>query len=171
MSHHDRMGWTTLADREERQASTRSSKGWQSFTAVVRRPHSRRQLTGFVASSAVKDQNSLIESWVDIQADMHAINTGRGEYDPGTQRVSVNGRTYGIHDNGRAYPVSGEGIIEVTRGTYKALTILRRYNGVNERSEGQISRERGITAKEWVEAINIWRLRERALNDGIDAGY
>lgn len=160
-----------MADREERQASGRSSKGWEKITAVVRRPHRRHYLTGFVANSAVKEKNSLLESWVDTQADMEAINAGMGVYDPGTQWIRVNGRTYGIHDSGRAYPVSGEGIIEVSRGAYKALLIMRRYNGVNDRSERQLSREKGITTEEWTEAIRIWRLREKALSDGIEAGY
>lgn len=111
----------------------------------------------------MKDQNSLLEPWVDIQADMEAINAGLGSYDPGTQLVHVNARTYGIHESGKAYPVSGEGIIKVNRGTYKALLIMRRYNGVNDRSRFEINLNDSISTTDRDDAIRIWRLREKAL--------
>ncbi len=151
------MGWKTLADSEERQASEQSGKGWESFTRVVKTPHRRHRLSGFAAKSLVRDQNSLIEPWVDILADMEAINAGLGSYDSATRRVHVNRRTYGVHDNGTAFPISGEGVIQVNRGTYKALLIMRRYNGVNDRSRFEIDINDYISTTDRDDAIRNCR--------------
>jgi hypothetical protein len=120
------------------------------------------------STSHRKVQNSLIEPWVDVQADIDAINAGDGFYDPATRRVWVNGRLYGLHDSGTTFPIEGEGIIPVNRPTFKALTILRRYNGVNAHSEHEIARDPVVGATDRDQAIRIWRLREKALGHAPD---
>jgi len=103
--------------------------------------------------------------WIDIRADIDAINAGEGFHDRGTRQTWVNGRVYGMHGDGRTYPISGVGIINVSRGAYNALLIFRQYNGIDERAEFRISRERSIKAADRLEAIRIWRLREEAISD------
>jgi len=60
------------------------------------------------------------------------------------------------------FPIEGDGIIPVNRGTYRALQAYEEYNGVNERSEYQLSRERGVTDEDRAIAQRIWRMREEA---------
>lgn len=135
---------------------------------MATKPHDRHRLTGFRSGSHRKAQNNLIEAWVDVQADLDAMNNGDGIYDPATRRIWVNGRMYGMHERGTTFPIEGDGIISVNRATYKALTILRRYNGVNDRSRHEISRDSAIGLADRHEAVRIWELREKAYEQATD---
>ena len=53
----------------------------------------------------------MLEPWVDVRADLDAINAGEGIYDPATRWIRVNGRLYGMHENGTKFPIEGDGII------------------------------------------------------------
>ncbi len=53
----------------------------------------------------------MLEPWVDVRADLDAINAGEGIYDPATRRIRVNGRLYGMHENGTTFPIEDNGII------------------------------------------------------------
>jgi hypothetical protein len=108
--------------------------------------------------------------WVDVDADMDAVNRGDGYFHAGTRQTWINGRLYGMHDNGTTYPIQGEGIIPCGRETYRALIILRKYNGVNERSDREVTMSRSITEWDRHEAGRIWRLREEAEGDEPDRG-
>lgn len=112
----------------------------------------------------------MLEPWVDIRADLNAINAGEGIYDPATRRIWVNGRLYGLHENGTTFPIEGDGIIPVSRSIYKALTIIRRYNGVNDRSEREMTQDLSISQPDRDEAVRIWRLRDEARGNDTDGG-
>lgn len=133
-------------------------------------PNARHGVTTFNAGSWNRKQNSLIEPRVDVGADLDAINAGTGAYDPATRRIWVNGRLYGVHENGTTFPIEGDGIIQVSRSIYKALTIIRRYNGVNERSEREIGQDLSISQADRDESVRIWRLREKARGNDADGG-
>lgn len=50
------------------------------------------------------DRNSVAESWVDLRADIEAINRGEAVRDG--NRFTINGRVYVSKGDGGSYPVS-----------------------------------------------------------------
>jgi hypothetical protein len=52
----------------------------------------------------------VIDPAVDVAADIAAIN--RGVANREGDRYTVNGRVYGVEQNGRAYPITGSGIFQ-----------------------------------------------------------
>ncbi|MBA2469803.1 MAG: hypothetical protein H0V37_10400 [Chloroflexia bacterium] len=151
-----------MAESDTRQPPAHVKGTRRAPDVMATQPHDRHRLTSFRSGSHRKAQNSLIEPWVDVRADLDAMNNGDGIYDPTTRRVWVNGRLYGMHENGTTFPIEGDGIIPVNRATYKALTIMRRYNGVNEPSRYEIARDTAIGLADRNEAVRIWELREKA---------
>lgn len=128
----------------------------------VRRPHPRHLLMSISANHKPQRLNSVILPSVDVRADIDAINRGEGRFDPGTRQVWIHDRLYGMHDDGRAFPKSGDGIVELSRGAFRALTILRAYNGLNEAADYRMSRELDISGDDRLVAIRTWRIREEA---------
>jgi hypothetical protein len=135
---------------------------------VLTRPHPRHGLTSFSANHKPQAKNSIVLPSVDMQADMDAINRGEGYFDPATGQSWINGRRYGMHSDGKAFPMDGDGVILVNRGTFRALTIIRGYNGVTDVAELRMGREHDITADDRAEAIRIWHVREAAVSDDDD---
>lgn len=163
-----RSGRKALAKNDPRRPPAHITGTRRAPDVTATRPHARHGLTSFTASHQPKEHNSLIWPWVDVRADIEAINAGEGIYDPATRRVWINGRLYGMHDDGRTYPMEGGGMIPVNRGAYRGLLIIQRYNGINERSKKELVMNDGLTDGDREEARRIWRLRERALGNDDD---
>jgi hypothetical protein len=108
--------------------------------------------------TVAKAHNSVIESSVDVQRDIDAINSGRVQGRGG--RYTVNGRTYGVEANGTAYPIAGPGIHVLDRGAFKALGV---YNtvGPSERAE-VILDAMGIGPPECARALAAWQAERGA---------
>lgn len=124
---------------KERPATPSNIKGTRRPPDVTATwPNARHGVTTFTASSWNRRRNSLLEPWVDVRADLDAINAGGGVYDLATRRVWVDGRLYGIHEHGTTFPIEGDGIIPVGRGACRAL------------------------------AQRIWRMREEAQGHALD---
>jgi hypothetical protein len=69
---------------------------------------------------------SVVEPWVDLAADTRDINEGRATRVG--DRFHVNGRVFGAKTSGsrrRLYPVSGEGVHQLSRNEFKALGVLQ----------------------------------------------
>lgn len=130
----------------------------------VRRPNDRHFLHRIRPSTQIKRRNDLIAPWVDVADDVRAINLGGGRWE-GRHLVEINERVYGVHENGTLFPVSGPGIVNINRGTYAALLIFGRYNGINDDAERQIARELGVTADDREEAIRLWRSHREGSED------
>ncbi|HOQ27462.1 MAG TPA: hypothetical protein PLH36_01845 [Armatimonadota bacterium] len=98
----------------------------------------RHYITKVRANSIVKKINSVVEPWVDVKADVEAINVGKARRDG--EFYHINGRIYTVH-NGRAVPVSGDGVHQLDRGAYKALMI---YNsmGLTPEAEARLDAEK-----------------------------
>ncbi|MEU9006264.1 hypothetical protein AB0D15_31100, partial [Streptomyces sp. NPDC048551] len=71
-------------------------------------PNSRHNLSG-IRGGQVDTKNTIIlpETKELVKQDISEIAAGRAEYDPLTQKYTVNGRTYGVEHTGRTFPVSG----------------------------------------------------------------
>lgn len=67
--------------------------------------------------------------WVDMVEDVRLIREGWGEKLP-DNRWRIDGRVYARESGakGTMFPESGEGIVVLTRGQYKALSIIRGYS-------------------------------------------
>lgn len=67
---------------------------------------------------------------------MDDIRIGNYRNDSSGNRVVPSGRVYGMHENGRAYLVSGPGFYSMDRGEYKAYTtFLKRGGNMASRSD------------------------------------
>lgn len=95
-------------------------------------PNPRHRLTSVKEGTFPKAINSVIEPWVDVAADVAAINPGEAVRQG--DAFTVNGRTYRLKPNGRLFPVAGSGIHQLGRGAFKALGVYNRY-GISPRAE------------------------------------
>ncbi|MGC4106758.1 MAG: hypothetical protein QM753_10470 [Thermomicrobiales bacterium] len=131
----------------------------------VTKPASRHYITqvGKGSKSRPGDRNTIIDPWVDVQADIDAINRGDAYVDIGKANAWINGRFYGYHsDTGTAWPISGEGFIELDQRQYSALKKVAEYNGLNTRSERYLTYEPNLTDRDRDLIRDIWRMREQA---------
>jgi len=118
----------------------------------------RHSAAHFAVNRFIREENTLYEAWVDIDADIEAINRGDGAYDAATRRVIVNGRTYGIHEDGATYPISGPGLIPVDRATTKALRILKQNGGLTGATQRRFAAEPSITREVQEAALRLWQM-------------
>jgi hypothetical protein len=97
--------------------------------------------------------NTVAMPWVDFGQDLAAILAGLAIRNG--NRFIVNGREYLLEGGGRLCPVSGEGLIQLGRGAYRALGW---YNdlGMIAAAEEQLDR-REIDEVERQRARVVWR--------------
>ena len=101
----------------------------------------RHDASRITKDSPPKAENTIILPGTDIRPDLQAIREGRAMRD-GPYYV-VNGRYYGIHEGGRAYPVQGPGLMTLDRGAFRALGI---YNSLGDTPDAEQRLDRqGIT--------------------------
>jgi hypothetical protein len=98
----------------------------------------------------------VVESWVDLPADIDAIN--RGQATRNGNRFSINGREYVSKGDGGSYPVSGPGVHQLGRGAFKALGVYNEL-GMTHAAERQLDLQ-GIRPEEREDAARAW-LAER----------
>jgi len=92
---------------------------------VYKRPNDRHFIARVTLSSAAKEVNTVIEPWVDVDADVSMINLGHAACVG--NRCIVNGRTYQVKTNGTLFPIDGPGFRVLDRGAYKALQAYNAY--------------------------------------------
>lgn len=94
-------------------------------------PPNKRHTVSGVKSGQVKGDNSLILKGYEqsVHEDIAGIAAGNAEWDPVSQRYSINGRSYGIEPTGTVFPVEGDGIINLGRNQYAALQHLIKAGG------------------------------------------
>lgn len=121
----------------------------------ARVPHDRHMLNRITARMQKKGLNSVILPHVDVQADVDAINLGQAE------RVDsdfkINGRVYGIESNGTLFPRSGDGIVQLDRGSYWALQTMIAHAGDPERTAFQLAVQ-GLGRTEQDAAAGVFEL-------------
>ncbi|GEN08211.1 hypothetical protein SAMN05443572_106364 [Myxococcus fulvus] len=90
----------------------------------LKKPADRHSIRKVHQKSYVREDNSVVESRVNINRDVQDINEGKAKKgnESGVQTWTINRRTYGSHD-GTLYPMRGDGIHELNRGAFKALGI------------------------------------------------
>ena len=84
-------------------------------------PAARHRVNKVKQNTVAKDKNSIVEPWVDVEADVAQINAGQAKRTGDT--FSVNGRTYG-HHNGTLYPIQAKGFMNWTAGRSRLLVSI-----------------------------------------------
>lgn len=125
-------------------------------THTFSNPNQRHFASKVNQKSIAKDQNTVIESWVDVTGDINTINAGN------IQRVentfTVNGRTYGTHDNA-IFPISGVGFHSLDRGGYRALGVYNTFGNTNKATQYLDNMK---TTKETREAaLKVWEVLQK----------
>jgi hypothetical protein len=119
-------------------------------------PHSRHRLSRVSQRTRARRLNSVIESRVDVAADIAAINHGaairRGD------TYEINGRIYGLEPGGRAYPIAGPGIHQLGRRAFQALGVYNSF-GLTVRSEWILDRMQ-VSSDERESAQRAWRAEQ-----------
>ena len=111
------------------------------------------------------DRNTMIEPWVDVRADIDAINRGEAIVDRERATAWIHGRLWGFHtDTGTAYPISGTGFISLTQAQHSALRMIAGYTHLNEDAERELRMRPSLTDEDREIVRYVWRLR-RQLGD------
>jgi len=96
----------------------------------LRGPSSRHFIRNVRQNTFVRDWNTVIEPWVDVDADVDAIISGkatrRGD------RFIVNDRHWGVETNGTLYPIDGPGCIRLDRESFRALGVYNVFGDTPE---------------------------------------
>ncbi|RKH52991.1 hypothetical protein D7X55_05595 [Corallococcus sp. AB049A] len=94
------------------------------------KPADRHYIRKVDQSSVAKDKNTVVESRVDVSRDVKEINDGKARKgnESGTVTWTLNGRTYGAHDNGTLFPIRGSGFHELNRSAFKALGVYNKFD-------------------------------------------
>lgn len=79
----------------------------------------------------VKARNTIILKGreADVQNDIKAIAEGKAKLVDNGSAYEINGRKYGVEGNGRTFPISGKGLVELDRNEYAALKEIARAGG------------------------------------------
>ncbi|MEV6963443.1 hypothetical protein AB0M97_30695, partial [Streptomyces sp. NPDC051207] len=104
-------------------------------------PNARHDLSG-VRNGVPNDKNTVIlpEFKENVRQDISEIAAGRADFDPETQRYTVNGRRYAVEPHGRIFPVDGPGFVEMNRVEYSALKAIMRADGDLSKVETMFSK-------------------------------
>ncbi|MDT0452392.1 hypothetical protein [Streptomyces hesseae] len=96
----------------------------------LKRPNPRHTPNG-AAGREIKPKNSVILRGYlgKVDRDIEAIADGRAKLTEDGNRYEIDGRTYGVEDGGRVYPVSGPGIVILDRNEYAALQQIAKAKG------------------------------------------
>jgi hypothetical protein len=106
--------------------------------------------------------NTVAMPWVDFGQDLADILAGHAMRDG--NRFVVNNREYILEGGGRLCPVSGDGLIRLSRAAYSALGLYN-FGGVTAATEAQLDRvkvdesAREQARRVW-RALQVWRERQ-----------
>jgi hypothetical protein len=147
--------------REPETVGNRARKRSRLFPKVPARSPDRRHFGHRITTrSRAKGKNTLIDKTVDVDADVAAINAGRASRDAATGNWVVNGRTYGMHENGTVFPVRGPGFHDASRGAFKALGAYNEFGGATAAAKRWIA-QRKLSTEAAAEGLRLHRTMGR----------
>lgn len=124
----------------------------------VRRPSARHALNRIDSRASPKDLNTVAMPEVDVAADIEAIRRGQARWNRQTQRYELpNGRIYGVEGAGTVFPVSGPGLVRLSRGEYQALLHYIRAGGNRQRAETAMARNPFLTQDDKRRAFSVFQ--------------
>ena len=116
-------------------------------------PNRRHYPSNIDQRTVAKDLNTVINPSVNVSEDVAAINTGRAIRVGNTYQI--NGRLYGVHsETGRLFPISGNGLDQLNRASFKALGVFNQFG--NTPRAGEILQNMGISGADKLEALKVY---------------
>lgn len=96
----------------------------------LKTPHARHTVSG-AKNGMVKEKNTIIlkGNEADVRNDVKGIAEGRAKLVDNGSAYEINGRKYGVEENGRTFPISGKGLVELDRNEYSALKEIAKAGG------------------------------------------
>jgi hypothetical protein len=93
-------------------------------------PHQRHTVAG-AKNGMVKEKNTIILKGreAEIEGDIKGIAEGKAKLVDNGSAYEINGRKYGVEENGRTFPISGNGLAELNRNEYAALKEIAKAGG------------------------------------------
>lgn len=93
-------------------------------------PHPRHTVAG-ARNGMVKEKNTVILKGreAEIEGDIQGIAEGKAKLVDNGSAYEINGRKYGVEENGRTFPISGNGLVELNRNEYAALKEIAKAGG------------------------------------------
>lgn len=167
LTGEEETGGTALANEDERdQPPAGVTASRQKPPVTVAMPNARHFPHTFgrriFTHGGKGSKTTVFEPWVDVQADVDAINRGEGFVDTEKATIWINGRTYGYHsDRGsksRLFPKEGVGTIQLLDKHVRALEKVIAYNGLNERSERFLQLSPHLAEDDRELIRRVWRI-------------
>ncbi|MFG1607719.1 WXG100 family type VII secretion target [Actinoplanes sp. NPDC049265] len=96
----------------------------------IRLPNSRHTVSGS-RTGEVKNPTTIILRGNEsaVREDVRQLAAGNAKFDGDSNTYVVNGRSYGIHENGTVFPVSGPGLVVLNGTEYTALQMIGKRQG------------------------------------------
>ncbi|GAA2295957.1 WXG100 family type VII secretion target [Streptomyces caniferus] len=121
-------------------SGTPKASGWEASSNIkgpgagktLKRPNDRHTIGGAGrAGKNIKEENTIILPGYsqEVEKDIAGIAEGKATWLPDGERYEINGRTYGVHENGTVYPAKGPGFVEMDRNEYAALSQIVKAKG------------------------------------------
>jgi hypothetical protein len=97
---------------------------------VLTVPHQRHTVAGAKHGRIKGDNTVTLRGWEGVlRADTERIAAGGAKFDAPTNTYEVDGRIYGVKGDGLVFPMSGPGLVHLSRGEYEALHLIAQRNG------------------------------------------
>lgn len=120
-------------------------------------PNSRHNLNNIRPKNPAKDRNTVVLPGTDVAGDLADITAGRATWSDKFSRYEVNGRTYAVESTGTVFPVSGPGLVNLSRSQYKVLKQLIGSDGNVDAARNALRRDPSITDADWPAALEVFR--------------
>lgn len=117
-------------------------------------PSARNFIRNVRQNTYVREWNTVIEPWVDIDADVEAILGGRAIRVGDT--FEIGGRRWGVEPNGTLDPITGPGLIRLDRESFRALGVYNAF-GDTPQAAAILDRMHNQTAASKRNGLLAWR--------------
>ncbi|MCX8619122.1 VENN motif pre-toxin domain-containing protein, partial [Gilliamella sp. B2923] len=146
-----------VAKEQQINAGKGATQNQPEWISDINSPNSRHYFDKIKQGTTKKDKNTVIDSSVDVNADMAAIKNGQATI-KGNQ-ITVNGRTYEREANGTLAPISGNGFTTLDRGSFDALGIYKKFGNTSKADE--ILNKMGLSHQSKQAALDVWKRNQK----------
>ncbi|BCJ52514.1 hypothetical protein Asp14428_39890 [Actinoplanes sp. NBRC 14428] len=156
---HEQIGEASRSGRAGGGSSSTGAGQVQGPAATIplRPPNSRHNLDSIRPKNPAKDRNAVVLPGTDVAGDLADISAGRGTWRPEVNRYEVNGRTYAVEASGTVFPVSGPGLVNLSRSEYKVLRQLIGSDGDIGAAREALRRDPSVGDADWRPALDVFR--------------
>ena len=120
-------------------------------------PNNRHELDRIRPNSRSRDRNTVVLPGTDVAKDLEDIAAGRGHWNAERNCYEVNGRSYGVESGGTVFPISGPGLVNLSRLEYKALKQLIASDGDITAAREALRQDPYVSEADWMAALSVFR--------------